>query len=146
MRIYSSFVDTVGIITALVIIGILIVGLFVFLFGRVFLFRKCGVEGWKAIVPFYGTYVFFVDICGLHWAWYVAYLLIDCVSVSSTTVQFLNTFVNAMAFYNLAIRCNRDKIPSMIFGGIAAPVMTMIYALSNIEYHKEIEVKSSGLF
>ena len=146
MDLYSSLVDSVGFVVALIALIIVMVGLFVFLFGRVILFRKCNYPGWKALVPFYGTYVFFTNICGLHWAWYLAYILIDGLTASNTTVQFLNMFVKAMAFYNLAIRCNKDKIPSMIFGGIASPIVTMVYALSNIEYHPEIEVKQSGIF
>lgn len=143
---YSTLVESVGFVVALIALIIFTIGLFIFLFARVFLFRKCGVEGWKALIPFYGTYVFFCNICGLHWAWYLAYILIDGLTASNTTVQFLNMFVKAMAFYNLATRCNKDKIPSMIFGGIASPIVTMVYALSNIEYHPEIEVKKSGLF
>lgn len=143
---YSTLVESVGFVVALIALIIFTIGLFIFLFARVFLFRKCGVEGWKALIPFYGTYVFFCNICGLHWAWYLAYILIDGLTASNTTVQFLNMFVKAMAFYNLATRCNKDKIPSMIFGGIASPIVTMVYALSNIEYHPEIEVKKSGMF
>lgn len=143
---YSSLVESVGFVVALIALIIFAIGLFIFLFARVFLFRKCGVEGWKALIPFYGTYIFFCNICGLHWAWYLAYILIDGLTASNTTVQFLNMFVKAMAFYNLAIRCNKDKIPSMIFGGIASPIVTMVYALSNIEYHPEKEVKKSGMF
>ena len=143
---YSSLVESVGFVVALIALIIFAIGLFIFLFARVFLFRKCGVEGWKALIPFYGTYVFFCNICGLHWAWYLAYILIDGLTASNTTVQFLNMFVKAMAFYNLATRCNKDKIPSMIFGGIASPIVTMVYALSNIEYLPEIEVKKSGMF
>ena len=146
MDLYTTLVDSVGFVVALIALIIVLVGIIIFCFGRVFLFRKCGVPGWKSIIPFYGTYVFFTEICGLHWAWFVAYVLIDCLTTSSTTIQLLNMFVNAMAFYNLAIRCNRDKIPAMIFGGIASPIMTMIYALSKLDYHKEIEVKPSGLF
>lgn len=146
MDLFTTVVDSVGFVVALIALGIVLVGLFIFTFGRCILFKKCGVAWWKAIIPFYGTYVFFVEICGLHWAWFVAYILIDGATVSSNTVQLLNMFVKAMAFYNLAIRCNRDKIPAMIFGGIASPIMTMVYALSNLDYHKEIEVKSSGIF
>lgn len=146
MSLIDTVVDSVGFTVALIALIICLVGLFIFVFGRAILFKKCGVAGWKAFIPFYGTYIFMCDICGLHWAWFLAYVLIDGLTTSTTAIQFLNMFVKAMAFYNLAIRCNRDKIPAMIFGGIASSIMTIVYALSKIEYHKEIPVKQSGVF
>lgn len=60
MDLYSSLVDSVGFVVALIALIIVMVGLFVFLFGRVILFRKCNYPGWKALILFYGT------ICILH--------------------------------------------------------------------------------
>lgn len=129
-------------------ISLLIVSIVIILYaiGRFLLFRKCNEKGWKAFIPFYSTYVLYCEICGLHWAWFVATLVVDYLSISSNIVYLLNLFVKAMAFYNLAKRCNKDPIPAMIFGGIAMPIMTLIYALSNINYDPSIEVKQSGLF
>lgn len=142
----SRLNDGVTNIVALISILIILVCMGIFLFGRAILFKKCGYEWWKAIIPLYGTYVFFCEICGLHWAWYLAYILVDGLTAKNFVYQALNTFVKAMAFYNLAMRCNKDKIPSMIFGGIASAATTAVYAFSKIEYHPEIEVKQSGIF
>lgn len=146
MDVYTSLAERVGFVVAAIALAICIAGLIVFLFGRFILFRKCGESGWKAFIPLYGTYVFFVNICGLHWAWFLAYTFVDFLTISNNVVQFLNFFVKAMAFYNLAIKCDKDKIPSMVFGGLASPIVTMIYALSKIQYNKDTPVKPSGLF
>lgn len=141
----NLFEDAIVLMSGISLIIVLVL-LCVLLFGRYILFKKCGEKGWKSFVPFYGTYVFYCEICGLHWAWFVATIIVDYISISSNVVQLLNIFVKAMAFYNLAIRCKKDPIPSMIFGGIAASITTMVYALSKIDYDKSIEVKQSGLF
>ena len=115
--------------------------------AKVKLFNKCGKQGWKAIIPFYSSYVFIVEICGLHWAWFVGYIAVTLVSLGKTAVTALRLFVNAASFYNLGIRCNRDKTAAMIFGAIFPSVVTVIYGLtSSITYNKDIEVKESGLF
>ena len=145
--IYLNTVDRVGILVAWIALAIVIVGLVIYLVGKVRLFKKCGQEGWKAIIPFYGDYIFLTQICGLHWAWFVAFVAVGAMSINNNVASALELFVNAAAFYNLGIRCNRDKIAAMIFGAIASPIVTVIYGLTDtITYDKTIEVKESGWF
>lgn len=106
--------------------------------GRILLFKKCNTPWWKAIIPFYSDYVFFVDICSLHWAWYLAYLILH--------VSPIPLFVNAIGFYNLAKKTGKDPIPSMIFGGVFPSVVTVVYGLSIKEFNADARVKQSGIF
>ena len=135
-----------GIGVVILIVALLCFGAVIFLIARIKMFKKCGKEGWKAIIPFYTNYVFCVEICGLHWAWFVASLVIGFLSVKNIYVSALNLFVNGMSYYNLAIRCKKDPIPSMIFGAIAPAIMACIYGFGTIDYDENIIVKSSGLF
>ena len=114
--------------------------------AKIKLFNKCGKQGWKAIIPFYSSYVFIVEICGLHWAWYVGYLAASLFSLANVIVKALKIFVNAMSFYNLATRTNKDKITSMIFGGLFPSITTLVYGFSKLSYDKDIPVSESGVF
>ena len=106
--------------------------------GRLILFKKCNVPWWKAIIPFYSDYVFFVEVCSLHWAWYLAFFFLR--------ITFIPIFINAIAFYNLAKKTNKDPIPSMIFGGVFPSIVTVIYGLTIKEFNPDTEVKQSGIF
>lgn len=130
------------------LITLALLALFIFIIvGRVKLFKKCGQAGWKAIVPFYTDYVFYTQICGLHWAWAAAYIVINVMSLESFTVRVLTLLVNAFGFYNLAIKCHKDKTATMIFGALFPSITTMVYGLSkDTTYYPYEEVKQSGLF
>ena len=144
---YVSTLDRVGFIVAAIALAICLLGVAIYLFGKAKLFSKCGQDWWLALIPFYGDYIFITKICGLHWAWFVGYIAVTLVSLGKTAVTALRLFVNAASFYNLGIRCNRDKTAAMIFGAIFPSVVTVIYGLtSSITYNKDIEVKESGLF
>lgn len=150
----TSLEDVIAALVATLGLGIvcaLAFGIFVLailmLVARIKLFKKCGKEGWKAIIPFYSSYVFIVEICELHWAWFVVDLLIELSFITTEGLtSIIKVFVSAMCFYNLAIKGNKDKIPAMIFGGIFSGIMTLVYGLGSYQYNKEIEVKKSGLF
>lgn len=141
---------TLGMISAtlvLIFLIIAIVGIVIYLIGLVKLFKKAGQPGWCAIVPFYNDYVFTVKICGLHWAWYVGILASSLLlATSNYAASVLRLFVKGMCFYNLAIKCSKDPIPSMIFGALFPEVVTVVYGLNNSYYDNYIEVKPSGLF
>ena len=111
------------------------------------LFKKAGIEGWKAIIPFYNRYVFLNKVCGLHWAWFVVSLICTFSIIFTPTVTLaIGYFINAIAFYNLSIKCYKDKTASMIFGALAPEIMTMIYGFGSCNYSKYMPVKPSGLF
>ena len=142
----TEAIGTAGFFVAAIAFIIFIAIVVVILIGQCLLFKKCGQAAWKAIIPFYSKYVFFVEICGLHWAWFAGWMAVTFFSVENVVVSVLKLFVYAMAFYNLALRCGKDRIPSMIFGGIFPSIVTIVYGLSNLLYNKEVEVKDSGVF
>ena len=143
----EDIIALVGVGVALVISLISLLFVILFVAARVRLFKKCGKEGWKAIVPFYATYVEYVEIDGLHWGWFLAWLFITLGSTQNTAIFALRIFMKAASFYNLAIRCRKqDPIPSAIFGAIFPEIMTMIYGFSKIDYDPTIEVKQSAIF
>lgn len=130
---------------ALLLVGILLI--VIVIVGKVKLFQKCGKEGWKAIIPFYSDYVFTREICGLHWAWFVGLLVIDLYIVtSSPTATIIRFFVKAISFYNLALKCHKDPIPSFIFGGLFSGIVTCVYGFGRYDYDKYVDVKPSALF
>ena len=142
----STIIATIGIGLFVVLCLACLAGTVLVIVGRCKLFTKCGQEGWKAIIPFYGEYVFLEKICGLHWGWFVAYAAVTFLSFEATTVTFVKLIINAFAFYNLAIKCNKDKTESLIFGALFPGVVATIYGLGKAEYHPENEVKQSALF
>ena len=118
----------------------------VYLFARVKFFKKCGKVGWYAIIPFYGTYIEYTEIAGLHWAWAAACIAVNVLSISNATVRVLRLFVSAMSFYNIGLRGRKDPIPTMIFGALFPEVMTIIHGFGDYAYDGSIPVKLSGLF
>lgn len=146
VRMYNTALATLGVAIVTIIIIFTIIALIAILFAKCKLFAKCGYEWWKALIPLYSDYVFYTKICELHWAWYVAWLAVTLMSFEETTVTFLKLFINGMAFYNLAIKCNKDNIASMIFGALFPHVFNIYYAYSDAKYDKDIPVKQSGLF
>lgn len=141
---FGMILDTAfGIILAVV----LCLGVVIYLVGSIRLFKKCGKEGWKAIIPFYSNYVFTCEICGLHWAWFVATLLIDLAVIEEGSIAvLLRFFVKAMAFYNLALKGHKETTPALIFGALFPEIVTCIYGFGSYEYDSYIDVKKSGLF
>lgn len=133
-----------GFFVILCLLGLL--ALIAMILGKYKLFKKAGESGWLAFVPFYSDYVFYTRICGLHWAWFAGWLAVTILSVGNIVVTALKLFVNGIAYYNLAIRCNRDKTASLIFGAILPGIVEMVYGFSSWTYDKTIEVNQSGLF
>lgn len=131
----------------LILLALCLIGVIIIIVGEVELFKKCGIPGWKAIVPFYSSYVFTVQICELHWAWFVATLLVDLSIVSTSgTTTFLRFFVKAMCYYNLGKKFHKDPVPSLIFGAIFPEIVTCYYGFGHHSYDRFVEVKKSGLF
>lgn len=134
----------VGLFAVLCILGL--AALIAMILGKYKLFKKAGEPGWLAFIPFYSNYVFYTRICGLHWAWFAGWLAVTFLSLGNIVVTALKLFVNGIAYYNLAIRCNRDKTASLIFGAIFPSIVEMVYGFSPWNYDKTIEVNQSGLF
>ena len=143
----EDIIALVGVGVALVVSLISLLFVILFVAARVRLFKKCGKEGWKAIIPFYATYVEYVEIDGLHWGWFLAWMTITIGSLENSFIFALRIFMKAASFYNLAVRCKKENpIPSAIFGAFFPEITTMVYAFSNIDYDPTIEVKQSAIF
>lgn len=142
----TETVGTVGMVVAVIALIITLIFLLIFEIAKIKLFKKVGQKWWYAIVPFYSEYVFYTKICGLHWAYFAAWAIVTVCSLSNQLISLFKVFINAMCFYNLGIRCNKDKIASMIFGGLFPHIVAVFYGYSKIEYNENIEVKQSGVF
>lgn len=132
---------SIGVLLIVIFGGLLVVVLL--LVARIKLFKKAGVEGWKAIIPFYGTYVFFCQICEIHWGFFVAF----CFLTFGGFTALVNAIILAIAFYNLALKCHRDTAATTIFGAIFSGIVTLVYGLSSkYQYDKTVPVGNCGFF
>lgn len=126
-----------------VFIVVILVLVIMLLLGRIWLFKKCGQAGWKAIIPFYSDYVMDCKVCGLHWAFFVAEEFLTF----GTATQLVNVVIRAMRYYNLAIKCHKDPIPSTIFGALFPSIVEMVYGFgSSYEYDVNEPVGNCGFF
>lgn len=114
--------------------------------GRVKLFKKCGQAGWKAIIPFYSSYVLIKDICCLHTVWAVAAVIMSFISIESTAFLILAKFIDAMSFYNLAIKTKQDKVVTTVFGALTPAITIMVIGLNKSQYDPSIETRQHGMF
>ena len=113
------------------------------------LFNKAGEAGWKAIIPFYNTFVL-IQIAGLNW-WYFL------IAISGTIFSILNIdgldyicnlaalAVNFFVFYNLAKKMKQQPVGFAVASIFVAPIITMVLGFSNkYIYDKYIEVSPNG--
>lgn len=129
--------------TALILLILLIVLVIMLLVGRIALFSKCGIAGWKAIVPFYSDYVMDVQICGLHWAFFIAEEFLTF----GTYSWLVKTIIEAMRYYNLAVKFHKDTIPTTIFGALFPSIIEMVYGFSSSNVYDSNEpVGNCGFF
>lgn len=128
---------------ALIFIIVLLVLLICLLIGRIMLFRKCGQAGWKAIIPFYSDYVMDCKVCGIHWAFFVAEVFLTFGGYT----WLVTAFIRAMRYYNLAIKCHKDAVPSTIFGALFPSIVEMVYGFgSSYQYDASEPVGNCGFF
>lgn len=128
---------------AMIIAIAIIVFVILLLIGRIALFRKCGFAGWKAIIPFYSDYVMDVQICGIHWAFYIAEEFLTF----GTYTWVVKAIIEAMRYYNLAVKFHEDTIPTTIFGTLFPSIVEMIYGFSSKKVYDASEpVGSCGFF
>lgn len=124
-------------------IVVLLALLICLLLGRIWLFRKCGQAGWKAIIPFYSDYVMDCKVCGLHWAFFVA----EAFLTFGGYTWLVTAVIRALRYYNLAIKCHKDPIPSTIFGALFPSIVEMVYGFgSTYQYDENEPVGNCGFF
>ena len=127
----------------IVIIVLFIAIRLVILIGKIKLFIKSGQAWWKAIIPFYSSYVLIVKIAGLHWAFFVLSITMFFKLYS----VLLTYFVWAMTFYNLGKRFNRDIAAATIFGTLFSGLVIAIYGYnSKIVYDPNVKVNNCSFF
>lgn len=102
-------------VIVVIILFVSIVILIGMLIGRWMLFTKAGQAGWKAIIPFYGEYVYIVDICKCHWILF----LLEIVLFWNAPIMI---FINAMINYNLAIKTHQSPTAFIWFTIFGVPL------------------------
>lgn len=119
--------------------------------GKWKLYKKCGKEGWEAIIPFYSDWVL-VEISGLKWYWFLIFLAPTIASTFNVGdfISFLASIAailaNVSICYNLSKKFNKSDtwfILSIFFGGITIPLLG--YSSSD-KYDENIVVTPNGVF
>jgi len=115
-------------------------------------FKKCGKNGWEALIPFYNTWVM-VELSGLNW-WYFLILLaptIITITIGNIVINNLFSlatfFVYFLIYYNIAKKTKQNEILFGILGIFVSFIPILILGFSkNIIYDKNIEVSPNGIF
>ena len=122
---------------AVFIIFMLVICLFIVIFkviSRWIFFKKCGEEGWKALIPFYTDYTV-IKIAGLNW-WWVLILF------TGTILSSMNSVINVLEESDLApdIAVFAVLISILsIFGSIAT-----LFARINVSYNISKKFNKNG--
>lgn len=125
-----------SVIVLLIFLAIVIAFLVFYLVGMCKLYAKAGKPAWAAIVPFYNNWVFFVEMLGLKWWWFVIAISGSILSVfggedvvmlsaAVSLAGFLAQFVGA---YNACAKIGRPNdmgytILLTFLGGIMYPIL-----------------------
>lgn len=83
---YDAVGASVGIFAIMAWVGIMVICVLI-IAANWGLFTKAGVEGWKAIIPFYNTYVM-TELAGLHIVWFILSLVPCANFVASIVILF----------------------------------------------------------
>lgn len=147
----DRFSTLLGVSIGLMIFLMLIVIVFyiVYVIALAKLFNKAGEDGWKAIIPFYNTFVL-IQIAGLNW-WYFL-IAISGTICSIIGIDGLNYIcnlaslaVNFFIFYNLAKKMKQQPIGFAVASIFVAPIITMVLGFSSkYTYDKNIVVSPNG--
>lgn len=72
------------------------------------IFKKAGLAGWEAIVPFYNTWCL-VKIAGLEW-WFFLIILSPVITAKFPILVLIAAAARFFANYNLAIKFEKDPV------------------------------------
>ena len=163
---------------ALAALGFVVVFVFVILaiaiifkiISRWIFFKKCGEEGWKALIPIYTDYTL-LKISGLNWWWililYAATILSTMKSSFDITqnldqsanlgpiviiISFLNVFASFAALFarinysfNITKKFKKSGAYTVLLV-LFEPIMLLVLGASkNEEYDSSVEVSPNGL-
>lgn len=157
---YSSL-DTIGTsaltglfaVSVVLIIIACFVGLAVYVLYVVGLwkvFKKAGEDGWKALIPFYNTYVL-IKIVGLSWWWFllaVAPTLVGLVSGTATLVSLgsiCQILANVCIAKNLSMKMHKDTATIVLL--VLFPViMYPVLGLGSSTWDDSVQTPQNGIF
>ena len=140
---------TISIVFFVILISIIAVPVILFYFFSLYkLFEKCGVEGWKGLIPFYNKYIE-IRIAGLHW-WYIivyivsVFLFIDGGTGLKILCALILLGVHSLLSYNLCKKISNGK-NNLYINVILLTALPFIYlpvmALNDaFEYDESVEV------
>ena len=98
------------------------------------LFKKAGIEPWKAWVPYYGTYVW-LQLGGQN-GWWVLATLIPGGSIVTAVFQYFSMWATGRAF--------RKDVGFLVLGILLPIVWLFILGFGKDRYEPEL-IKASGL-
>ena len=156
------------------IVFLLIIALIAIIFkiiSRWVFFKKCGEDGWKALIPFYTDYTL-VKVSGLNWWWFLLLIASAILSSMQSSVNVISkdsssagvgavlAIVSVLSLFaslaSIFARINYSVNISKKFGksgGYAAlivffePIMLLILGISKKEtYDEKVEVSPNGIF
>ena len=128
-------------------IAALVALLIILLIGLCKFFQKCGLAGWKGLVPLYGRFVLLNEICGLHWGFAAASIIITILLNANWLTWVLNAIIFFLAGYNLATKTGRDNMKTAIFITIFQMLAIAFYGLfdKQFNYDPTIEVDEMSI-
>lgn len=137
---------SIGII--ILVFLVMIVWLIFYVIGLWKVFTKSGKEGWKAIIPYYNTWVL-CEIVGLNWYWFLLTLvpsiftLFDIRGLLGTLGSLVALIANINIYYNLAKKFNKDNgwvVLSVFFGWITVPIL----GYSSADKYSDVTTSPNG--
>lgn len=122
----------VGLGALLIFVVILLIAWLVFYYiGAWKFYKKTGREGWKAIIPYYNSWVL-VEMAGLKWYWFLimyAGTILSLLGIGgalSTLVALISAAANFNVAYNLSKKLGKGvgyAVCFWLFQGILLPVL-----------------------
>ena len=157
------------VILFLLIFVVAAIGVLVFFYiGLWKMYTKAGQAGWKCLIPYYNNWVLMVDICDMHFAYFIVVVGVAVLNliftlfssvfselgwdVASYVIQMLSWLVvivsyavNFATYYNLSKKFNKKTgwvILTFFFGFITIPLL----GISKKEQFVDVEVSKHSLF
>ncbi len=103
-------------------------------------FEKAGVEGWKAIIPFYNYYVMTKDVAKIEEFWFFLLLL--------AIVPVIGQLIAAVAMFNIhysVVRRFSEASDIRVLGTIFFPIYVLFSGFGNLKYDNS-EMSRNGFF
>ena len=156
----------------LVILFIALISLAFKIISRWIFFKKCGEEGWKAIIPIY-TDITLLKVADLNWWWILilyAGAIISSINSFSEVAQNVNGYNSAIAMfgilfallsfagaigsliakinisYNLSKKFNKSTGYTVLILFFQSIMFLVLGLTKSCKYDKSVEVSNNGIF